>query len=211
MSAKKKSLFFIAIILLILVIDQSFKFWVKTNMYIGQSIDLYGWFKILFVENNGMAFGMEIFGKLFLSLFRIVAIIAIIIFSIKLIKSNYRLGYIICIGLILAGAIGNLIDSAFYGMLFSSSDGVVASFLPYEQPEGVQAYAPFLYGKVVDMLYFPIITNARGETLFFSPVFNVADSAVTVGVFLILLFFRKDLNRSLESTPKKGIETIDEK
>lgn len=210
MSARKKTLFFIAVVLVILIIDQSFKLWVKTNMFIGQSIDVSSWFRILFVENNGMAFGMEIFGKLFLSLFRIVAIIAIIIFSIKLIKSDYRLGYVLCIGLILAGAIGNLIDSAFYGMLFNSSNGNVASLLLLERPEGAQGYATFLHGKVVDMLYFPIIKNAQGETLFFSPVFNIADSAVTIGVFTILLFFRKDLNRSLESKPKNATDTVHE-
>jgi signal peptidase II len=211
MSARKKSLFFIAVILLVLIIDQCLKLWVKSHMYLGQNIEVTSWFNIFFIENNGMAFGMEIFGKLFLSLFRIVAIIAIIIFSVKLIKSDYRLGYIICIGLILAGAIGNLIDSAFYGMMFNSSEGNTAVLVLFDQPEGATGYSSFLHGKVVDMLYFPIIKNAQGETLFFSPVFNIADSAVTIGVFAILLFFRKDLNSSLESKPKKEIETVHEK
>lgn len=212
MLARKKPLIFTAIVLVIIVLDQWSKFWVKTNMSIGESIEVTSWFKILFVENNGMAFGLEIIGKIFLSLFRFVAIIAIIIFSVKLFKKNYRFGYLICIGFILAGAAGNLIDSAFYGMFFSHSIGNVASFIPFTHTsEGVQAYSSFLHGKVVDMLYFPLIKNASGETLFFSPVFNIADSAVSVGVFVILLFFRKDLNDSLESTPKDLIEVADEK
>ena len=203
MTARKKTLFLIALILLVLIIDQSSKFWVKTHMYLHQDEPIFSWFHILFVENNGMAFGMEVFGKLFLSLFRVIAIGAIIYFLIKLIKSGYGLGFVLCVGLILAGAIGNLIDSAFYGMVFNSSTGQVATFI--DHPEGQPNYATFLHGKVVDMLYFPIIKDARGETLFFSPVFNIADSSVTIGVSLILLFFRKDLNKSLESKKTKVV------
>ncbi|MBN1463631.1 MAG: lipoprotein signal peptidase [Paludibacteraceae bacterium] len=221
MSARKKTLLLIAVVFLVLVLDQTSKFWVKTHMYIGQSIDVFSWFKILFIENNGMAFGMEIFGKLFLSLFRIVAIIAISVFLVKLVKNKFHIGYLICIALVLAGAIGNLIDSAFYGMLFNASEGNIASFLLSEQPENAQPYASFLHGKVVDMLYFPIIDttyptwwpnlsflpSAGDRFVFFSPVFNIADSAVSIGVFTILLFFRKELNRSLESESDKENST----
>ncbi len=207
-AVRKKSQLLIALIVLVLIVDQCSKFWVKTHMYIGENIEVFSWFHILFVENNGMAFGMELIGKLFLSIFRVVAIGAIIYLLSKLIKKEYCLGYLLCIGLILAGALGNLIDSAFYGLVFNDSVGQVATFLNH--PEGQPNYAPFLYGKVVDMLYFPIISNARGETLFFSPVFNVADSAVSIGVFTILLFYRKELNASLESKSNNE-KSIDEK
>jgi len=208
MSARKKSLWLVSIVLLVLIIDQSIKFWIKTHLVIGESIHVFSWFQLLFVENNGMAFGMELIGKLFLSLFRVGAIIAIIFFLRQIIKKGYRLGFIICIGLVLAGAIGNLIDSAFYGMVFTHSYGQIATFLNH--PEGAPGYSSFLHGRVVDMFYFPIIKNAQGETIFFSPVFNFADSSVTVGVALILLLFRNDLNKSMETKSKKGTEVKDE-
>ncbi len=197
LSKRNKTGLIIALIAMVLLLDQSLKFWIKTNLMLGESIYIFDWFQLHFVENNGMAFGMEIVGKLFLSIFRIIAIGFIIYFLHRLIKLGYRLGFIICVGLILAGAIGNLIDSAFYGLIFNGSEGQVATFLHH--PNGEPGYAPFLYGKVVDMFYFPIIKNSIGNTLFFSPVFNVADAAVTTGVFIILLFYRKDLNDSLET------------
>lgn len=199
MSAKSKTLWAIAIVLLVLIIDQALKIWIKTHMMLGESIPVTGWFELLFVENQGMAFGMEIIGKLFLTLFRIVASGAIIYFLYKLIKNQYRFGFIVCISLILAGAMGNLIDSIFYGHIFSHSYGQVATAYPAEG-----GYANFFYGKVVDMFYFPLIKDSMGETIFFRPVFNFADSAVTVGVALSLIFFRKDLNESLESKKTKN-------
>lgn len=162
--------------------------------------EIFSWFRITFIENEGAAFGMKIIGKLFLTLFRMVAIVILVIFIHKLIKRKARAGYIFAISVLLAGAIGNLLDSMFYGILFSSStENSVATFLP--QGGG---YAPFLYGKVVDMFYFPIIYDNTGDVIFFKWIFNVADSCVTLSVISILLFFRKDLNESLEN--KKVIE-----
>lgn len=190
----------ILLILILLIFDQITKIYVKMNFTLGEEVSVLPWFKILFVENNGMAFGMEVFGKLFLTLFRIAAVIVLGIFIQKLIKRNARPGYILVISMLLAGAAGNIIDSLFYGVIFSASTPMSTAVL-FPQGDG---YAPFLYGKVVDMFYFPIIKNGAGDTVFFRYIFNVADSCVTVSVILILLFFRKDLNESLES--KKKIE-----
>ncbi|MDY0097920.1 MAG: lipoprotein signal peptidase [Bacteroidales bacterium] len=196
MSAEKKTVLFIIIILLI---DQALKIWVKTNMVIGQEISLFGnWAFLHFIENNGMAFGMEMggkTGKLILSLFRIAAITAIGWFLASLIRKKAGMGLILSVSAIMAGAIGNIIDSAFYGMIFSESYSQPAVFFP---PGG--GYSSFLQGRVVDMFYFPVIDTQwpdwspfrPGESLvFFRPVFNIADSAITCGVFVILLFQRK--------------------
>lgn len=201
MSLAKKSLL---LIFLVLLIDQVSKFYIKLNFVIGESIDVFSWFKIFFIENNGMAFGMEIVGKLFLTIFRIIAVGGLAYFIYFLIKKQARQGFVLAVSLLLAGAAGNIFDSVFYGVLFSDSYGHLASFLP----EG-GGYAPLFYGKVVDMLYFPIIRNSMGETIFFSPVFNIADSAISISAVIILLFYRKDLNEHLES--KKKVKTpIDE-
>ena len=199
MSIAKKS---ILLILLILIVDQTVKIYVKLHFSLGESVDVFGWFKIYFIENNGMAFGMELIGKLFLTVFRIIAVGALAYYIRLLIKKEVRTGYILTVSLVLAGAAGNILDSLFYGMMFSASHylGPVATLFP----EG-GGYAGIFYGKVVDMLYFPLIKNASGNTLFFSPIFNIADSAITVAVTIILLFFRKELNESLET--KKEDET----
>jgi signal peptidase II len=203
----KKSLLTIFIVLLL---DQAFKFWVKTNMFLGQEFHVFdGWFLIHFTENNGMAFGWSFsdgeYGKLFLSIFRIVAVGAIIYYLTRLIREKAHSGLILSISLILAGALGNIIDSAFYGMLFSDSTFQVARFLPEEG-----GYSTFLHGKVVDMLYFPVLQGhfpdwfpvwGGEEFLFFRPVFNIADSSITVGVLLIILFqsrFFKDQEDAAE-------------
>lgn len=206
----------ILIISLILIADQIFKIWVKTNMVIGEDFSVIGnWFIISFVENPGMAFGAELsflgeFGKIVLSLFRIVAVLAIGWYMLKLIKKDLPMGFIACISLILAGALGNIIDSAFYGLIFSDSYGQVATFLP----EG-GGYATFLHGHVVDMLYFPMINGhypswipiKGGDAFqFFRPVFNIADSAITVGIFSIIIFYRK-LFSKLDDKPKEVLET----
>lgn len=196
MSDKKKAVLFIAFIL---IADQALKLWVKTNMVIGQEISLFGnWGLLHFIENNGMAFGMEIggqTGKIILSLFRIAAIGAIGWFLANLIRKKANTGLILAVSGILAGAIGNLIDSAFYGLIFSESYTQPAVLFP---PEG--GYSTFLMGKVVDMFYFPVINTTwpdwspfrPGESLvFFRPVFNIADSAITLGVFSIIIFQRK--------------------
>ncbi|HQW00160.1 MAG TPA: lipoprotein signal peptidase [Bacteroidia bacterium] len=185
------------IIFLVLFIDQVVKIWIKTHMYLGQEYEITKWFSIHFTENNGMAFGLEFggsFGKLFLSVFRIVASLGIGWYLLHLIKHKAHKLIITCFALIFAGAIGNIIDSAFYGMLFTDSMEGVARFAP-----GL-GYSNFLHGQVVDMLYFPIVGGRfpdwlpiwGGETfLFFRPIFNIADSSITVGVILLLIFQNK--------------------
>ena len=196
MSAKNKS---ILLILTILILDQILKIWVKTHKEIGDEIHLIGKYGMLhFIENNGMAFGMEMGGnkgKVILSLFRIIAISGIGWFLVSLLKKKANTGLILAVSAILAGAIGNLIDSAFYGMIFSESFSQPAILFP---PGG--GYSSFLHGRVVDMFYFPVINThwpawspiRPGESfIFFRPVFNVSDSAITCGVFAILIFQKK--------------------
>ncbi|MVZ63325.1 lipoprotein signal peptidase [Sphingobacterium humi] len=187
----------VLLIVIILLIDQVSKLWVKLNMTIGQEFKVLGdKFLIHFIENPGMAYGMEFggeYGKLFLSVFRIIAVIGIGYGLHYMVKNKYNRGFILNVALIFAGALGNIIDSAFYGMIFSEST-------PYQKavlfPEG-GGYTTFLHGYVVDMLYFPLIDGTfptwfpiwGGEEFkFFRPIFNVADSAISVGVFLILIF-----------------------
>ena len=196
MSAKNKS---ILLILIILVLDQVLKIWVKTHMEIGDEIHLFGKYGMLhYIENNGMAFGMEMGvkkGKIILSCFRIIAIIGIGWFLTSLIRKKANTGFILAVSAILVGAIGNLIDSAFYGIIFSESYTQHAILFP---PGG--GYSSFLQGRVVDMFYFPVISThwpawspfRPGESfVFFRPVFNIADSSITCGVFAILIFQKK--------------------
>ena len=170
----------------LVVIDQVFKFLVKTNMSIGESFNVLGdWFRIVFVENEGMAFGMAFggaVGKFCLSLFRVCLCAGLIWWISSLAKKdNVPTGFLVGLTLITAGAAGNIVDCLFYGLIFSASaPGVVASLGGH--------YAPFMFGKVVDMFYFPLIHNSAGEVIFFSPVFNFADSCVTVGAFYLILF-----------------------
>ncbi len=196
MTIVKKS---ILLILLIIILDQALKIWVKTHMVLGQEYHILGnWFIIHFIENNGMAFGMEIagkFGKIILSLFRIAAVIGIGWYLQYLIKHKASTGLIITISIILAGALGNIIDSAFYGMIFSNSYYHIATMFPVEG-----GYSSFLHGQVVDMFYFPVLKGTlpdwipfRGgdNFIFFRPVFNIADSSITVGVTFILIFQKR--------------------
>ena len=200
----------ILIIVVICIIDQVIKISAKTSMFMGQEIDVIGnWFRLHFTENNGMAFGMDIpgrFGKFILSLFRVIAIAGIAFYLRFLIRRSAPFGLILSVSLILAGAIGNIIDSAFYGMIFSDSWGQVASIFP----DG-GGYSSFLHGKVVDIFYFPVIQSTwpdwipflgGQELVFFRPVFNIADSSITVGVITIL-FFQRKFFRSLEDHSKK--------
>ncbi|GAF02022.1 lipoprotein signal peptidase [Saccharicrinis fermentans] len=189
----------VVIVFLVLLVDQALKIWVKTHMMLGEEFSVFGdWFIIHFIENNGMAFGMELagkFGKVILSVFRIVAVIGIGYYLYQLTLKKAPTGLIISISLVLAGAVGNIIDSAFYGLIFNDSYPQVASLFPAEG-----GYSTFLHGKVVDMFYFPLwegnfpqwLPFWGGEHfLFFRPVFNVADSAITIGIAIILLFQRK--------------------
>ena len=198
MSITKKS---VLLIFLILFVDQASKIYIKLHFALGDHVSVFSWFQIYFIENNGMAFGMELIGKLFLTIFRIIAVGALGYYIHVLIKKQFSTGYILTISLVLAGAAGNILDSVFYGVLFDDSYGHIASFLP----DG-GGYSSLFYGRVVDMLYFPIIHNSAGETLFFSPVFNIADSAISVAVVIILIFFRKELNNSLETKKDINVE-----
>jgi len=206
----------ILIISAIIILDQILKIWIKTTMVIGQEIHVFdNWFILHFTENDGMAFGMDFpvkSGKIVLSLFRICAIIGIAIFLRHLILTKAHSGLILSVSIILAGAFGNIIDSALYGLIFSHSWGSVAEMFPKDG-----GYAPFLYGKVVDMLYFPVIHGnwpqwfpiwGGQEFIFFRPVFNIADSSITVGVFIIL-FFQKKFFKSAEDQTKK-VESLSE-
>jgi signal peptidase II len=189
----------ILVITLILVIDQILKIWIKTHFYLGDERRVIGdWFLLHFVENKGMAFGFEFagkFGKVVLTLFRIIAASAIFWYLMKLIRKGIPVGLVISVSFIIAGAIGNVIDSAFYGLIFTDSFGRIAEIFPKGG-----GYASFLHGSVVDMLFFPIIKgtwpawspiNAGDPFLFFSPVFNIADSSISVGICVILIFYRK--------------------
>lgn len=202
----------ILIVFAVLVIDQFIKIWVKTHMFWHESIRITDWFFIYFTENNGMAFGMEIIGKLFLTTFRIVAVALIIMYLIKIVKQNLKTGYIVCISLILAGAIGNIIDCVFYGVLFSeSTHSSIATLVPIGE-----GYSEWFYGKVVDMFYFPIIDTYWPEWMpfvggehfiFFSPIFNFADAAISCGIIALILFYSKYLNENINhSEIKKGTD-----
>lgn len=208
------------LVLVVLILDQSLKVWVKTTMFYQQDIPLIGeWARLHFVENNGMAFGLSLagsYGKLALSLFRIVAVLFLIYYIKVLADSKAAFGLLASFALILAGALGNIIDSAFYGMIFSPSypgHGGIATMFP---PEG--GYSSFLHGKVVDMLYFPMIKGNfpdwmpvwGGENfLFFRPVFNIADMSITTGVLSIIIFHRDFFNNVPEPTaPAPNAATI---
>jgi signal peptidase II len=194
----KKFAYPVILITLLLVADQILKIWIKTNMYLGQEYFIIGdWFRIHFTENEGMAFGMKLggdYGKLLLSLFRIGAVGFIGYYLYTIIKANQPRGLIISISLILSGALGNIVDSVFYGVVFSDSAMQIATFMP--QGGG---YSTWFHGRVVDMFYFPVVSGFfpdwvpfwGGEYFqFFRPVFNIADAAITMGVFLILAFQR---------------------
>jgi len=199
------------IVIAVLLIDQIIKIWVKTNMFWHESIKITDWFYIYFTENNGMAFGMEIFNKFFLTGFRVIAAIAITWLLVQYVKKNYKTGFLVCVSLILAGAVGNIIDCVFYGEIFSESTySTLATFVPFGE-----GYSDLFYGKVVDMFYFPIIdTNwpewmpfVGGEHfIFFSPIFNFADAAISCGIIALILFYSKYLSNIMEPSKKDGIK-----
>lgn len=188
------------VVFLVLLIDQIIKIAVKTNMRIGDDIVITDWFLIRFIENNGMAWGMELGSKLFLSVFRIIAVALIIYYIVKLVKAKADRRYIALISMICAGAFGNIVDSLLYGQIFTESTPWSVATLT----EFGHGYAAPLMGKVVDMFYFPIIDTMLPEWvpfwggehfIFFSPIFNFADASISVGVILILIFFRKELSK----------------
>ena len=190
----------VLLIIAILVIDQAIKIWVKTHMTLHESIRVFDWFYISFIENNGMAWGMQIGSKLLLSLFRVFAIGFLCYYIWRQTKKKARWGYIVCLAMIIAGAAGNLIDCMFYGLCFDLSTVVdVSQFVGFGN-----GYESFLMGRVVDMFYFPIIEATwpswmpfwGGEHfVFFSPVFNFADASISVGVVALLLFYRKEISQ----------------
>jgi signal peptidase II len=190
----------VLVVFAVLLIDQAIKIWVKTSMTLHESIHVTDWFYITFIENNGMAFGMQLGSKIILSLFRVIAISALGYYIWLEVKRQAKTGYIVCLSFILAGAAGNLIDCMFYGLVFNASSPY---YLSYFVPFGT-GYAPFLMGKVVDMFYFPLIETEwplwmpflGGEHfVFFSPVFNFADSCISVSVVWLLLFYREAISK----------------
>jgi signal peptidase II len=198
------------IILTVIVLDQILKFWVKTTFYLGEDMQIFPWFHLLFIENNGMAFGMTIGSKLALTIFRLVVVTLLGIYLAKVCRiPRVPTGYVVCLALIIAGAAGNIFDCVFYGVVFNNPmPPQVATFLP-----AGGGYAPWFMGKVVDMLYFPLFSFVwptwmplvgGTEFEFFHPVFNLADAAISVGVIALVIFYHryilgpKALRESLE-------------
>lgn len=207
---KRQAILVTFIIVLVLIIDQVIKVEVKTNMTLGEHIPVTSWFHIAFVENNGMAFGITLGSKILLTLFRIAAISMIVWYVYRLTSRHMKTGFMICLALIAAGAIGNVIDCLFYGEIFTESTHfAVAHFVPWGE-----GYSNFLTGKVVDMFYFPLIEwnipgwlwlndipflpDAYEHCVFFSPVFNFADACISCGVIALILFYHKSLSRYLK-------------
>jgi len=200
------------IIVAILLVDQAIKIWVKTSMTLHESIHITDWFYITFIENMGMAFGMQLGSKIVLSLFRVIAIGVLGYYIRNQVRQNAHTGYIVCLAMVLAGAAGNLIDCMFYGLIFNESSPY---YLSYFVPFG-SGYAPFLMGKVVDMFYFPLIETewptwmpfVGGEHfVFFSPVFNFADACISVSVVWLLLFYREEISKiSVKKEKEKSVE-----
>lgn len=204
----------VIIAIAVIVIDQTIKIWVKTSFYLGEDWEIFSWFHIRFIQNNGMAFGMEMGPKLFLTLFRIVVVALLIWYLVKLAKNpRTPLGYICTIALITAGAGGNIVDCVFYGEIFNNPlPPEVASFVPWGD-----GYAGLFHGYVVDMFYFPLfsfqwpdwIPWVGGDTFsFFDPVFNFADAAICVGIFILLVKYYKYLGGDKAEDKKKKEKVI---
>ena len=206
-----------AMVIVLLVIDQIIKLYIKTHFCLGESVRVTDWFYIEFVENNGMAWGMSFIGKFWLSLLRTAAIVALIWYLHRIIsQGKHRLLYVVLVALVLTGAVGNMIDSMFYGLMFTASSPYYVS---YSVPFG-EGYAPFLMGKVVDMFRFPFFSYTWPEWVpffggqhgtFFDPVFNFADACVSVGIIALLLFCRPELEELGESRKKKEAKAVEAK
>ena len=189
---RKRQILVFSLMALAVIIDQVIKIAVKTNMHLGEAIYVCGeWCQIRFIENPGMAFGMELFSKFFLTSFRVIAVGLLFYYLLKILKEGKQpFGYILCIAFILAGAMGNLIDCLFYGEIFTDSFGKVAEFVSWGD-----GYASFMHGKVVDMFSFPLFTWPRwvpiiGGDIFFGPVFNFADACVSCAMIAMLIYYR---------------------
>lgn len=200
-------------VVLLLIIDQWIKIAVKTSMMLGESIRVTDWFYIYFTENPGMAFGWEVVSKSMLSIFRIIACGFLIWLLVKTARQKYSVGFLLCMAAILAGALGNIIDSVFYGVIFDHSYGQVASFVPIGE-----GYADWLHGKVVDMFYFPIINTywpdwmpfvGGDELIFFRPIFNFADACISVGVICLILFYSRSFGALLGADERKKVTVTD--
>ena len=200
-AARNRGLLAAGIMLAVIILDQVLKIYVKTHFYLGESYEIFPWFQTAFIKNNGMAFGWELGSKLLLTLLRIVTVAFLLYYVCKICsRPEARTGYIVCLALIIAGAAGNIIDCMFYGLIFNNPmPPEVAQLFP---PEG--GYGEFLRGKVVDMLYFPLVSwtwpawvpVVGGEYfLFFSPVFNLADSAISVGLIVLLIFYSSQISQ----------------
>ncbi|MDB5207189.1 MAG: lipoprotein signal peptidase [Flavisolibacter sp.] len=196
------------IVAVVIIIDQVLKFWIKTSFPYGHVMDIAGqkWAQLYFIENPGMAWGMELggdWGKMILTLFRLAAVTFGSWYLVRIVKHKYSTGFIVCAALIYAGALGNLIDSMFYGMIFEESSYVhIAKAFP-----AGSSYGGFLHGKVVDMLYFPMIKSTFPNWLpllggkdfeFFSPIFNIADASISIGVITLLIFQKRFLHKKEE-------------
>jgi signal peptidase II len=219
----------VAIILLVLIIDQALKIWIKTSHPLGPVMNIAGqkWAQLYFIENKGMAWGWEIggsWGKMLLTLFRLVAVIFGTWYITKIVKQKYTRGFIVCAALIYAGALGNLIDSLFYGMIFDKGmgfDPITKSNLYYPgiAQFSSHGYASFLHGNVVDMLYFPMVHTTwpnwvpivgGSEFEFFSPIFNIADASISVGVITLLVFQKRFLHKNETTSVHPTVETSSE-
>jgi len=205
---RAQALTVIAVFLAVVVIDQAIKIWVKTHMCLHESIRVTDWFYILFTENNGMAFGMELFDKIFLTLGRILLTGAVAWYIARCIRDGIKWGLLVCLALIMAGAMGNIVDCLFYGLIFNSpAPPQVASFVPFGE-----GYSTWFYGHVVDMLYFPLFSwdwplwmpFCGGEHfIFFSPIFNFADACISSAVIVLVLFYPKQLTLLLDKEKKE--------
>lgn len=216
----------VIIIVAIIIVDQALKIWIKTSHPTGEVVRVLGmdWFRLHFIENPGMAWGWKFgneTGKVVLTLFRLAAVIFGTWYLGRIVKQKYRRGFIVCAALIYAGALGNLIDSMFYGMIFDKGLHYIPSMSDYQGYEGIASlsfsdgYASFLHGSVVDMLYFPMFDGKFPDWLpfiggdefeFFSPIFNIADASISVGVITLLLFQKRFFKRQ---TPEETISTIE--
>ncbi len=202
----------------VIIIDQAIKIWVKTSFYWGEDVEVFSWFHLRFIQNNGMAFGMEFGSKLFLTLFRIIVVGFLVWYITKLVKNpRATKGYVVTIALITAGAFGNIIDCMFYGEIFTNPmPPETAQFVPWGD-----GYAGMFHGMVVDMFYFPLfsfvwpdwVPFVGGDTFsFFDPVFNFADAAICVGIAILLIGYYKFLagdDKSKDDKDKKAVSEIE--